>query len=82
MLVDKRIKYYQAEKERLLTCSKYLVEIFASSSSNVDDLETITSILEEMSARVDTWKRLRDGQYKIGRKVQLFSLYGECDADE
>ena len=81
---NNRIRYYEAEKERLCKCAEYLREIFASPSTNADDLDTIQTVLREMVARVDTWQRIIDGCYDISklRKTQLSSLYGKCCRDE
>lgn len=87
-----RTKYYMAEQKRLVECAETLMNIFSQDCA-VDDIPTAKDILREMFARLDTWDRLRHGDYETfctpndcneyrRLKVQLSSVYGECVADE
>ena len=58
-----RTKYYIAEQVRLVECAEYLRNIFSQSCA-IDDIPTARDILREMFARLDTWDRLRRGEYE------------------
>ena len=58
-----RKKYYKAEQERLVECAETLRNIFSQECA-VDDIPTAKGILQEMFARLDTWDRLRRGEYE------------------
>lgn len=57
------VKYYMAEQARLVECAETLRNIFSQDCA-VDDIPTARDILREMFARLDTWDRLRNGEYE------------------
>lgn len=54
----KRIRYYEAESERLVYCGECFADLFRNAEKAVENLGTANDIVREMQARLDTWNRL------------------------
>lgn len=54
----KRIRYYEAESERLVYCGECFADLFRNKEQAVANLGVAEDIVREMQARLATWRGL------------------------
>lgn len=62
MMDTGRIRFFEAEQQRLVYCAEQL-SVLCANCCDTDDRAVVRDLLKEMLARLDMWDALRDGRY-------------------